>query len=76
MNPILNVRLPENLLKNAHMYAQKDGYTNMQDLVKSLVRKYTLQKKREELLLLWGSQKGQKISQKKMRELIETEFLK
>ncbi|MFT4311597.1 MAG: hypothetical protein ACMXYF_00010 [Candidatus Woesearchaeota archaeon] len=75
MNPILNVRIPESLYENAFSYAKKEGYSNMQDLVKSLLREYALKKKREGLLVLWGSQKGKSLSKKAMRELIKKEFL-
>ena len=74
MNPILNVRIPKELQKTATIYAKKEGYTNMQDLVKSLVREYTLEKRREELLLLFGSQKRKKISKNEIRALVEKEF--
>jgi Arc/MetJ-type ribon-helix-helix transcriptional regulator len=74
MNQILNVRLPNQLRKNAMKFAKNDGYTNIQELVKSLLREYTLERKREELLQLWGSQKKTKISKAEMRALVEKEF--
>jgi len=74
MNPILNVRLPIELQQNATKYAKREGYSNMQDLVKSLLREYTLEKKREELLELFGSQKGNGLSKSRIRNLVSKEF--
>jgi hypothetical protein len=46
----------------------------MQVLLKSLLREYTAQKKREELLALFGSQKNNGLTKEKMRVLVEKHF--
>jgi len=76
MNPILNVRLPEELQNSVVAYSSKDGYANLQDLVRSLLREYYLSKKREELLALWGSQSHVKrLPLKQVREMVYKEFV-
>jgi Arc/MetJ-type ribon-helix-helix transcriptional regulator len=61
MNTLVNVRLPKILYEDAQNYLLKDGYTNMQDLIKTLLREYAQNKKREEQLTqLFGSPKGKK----------------
>ena len=74
MNPIITVRIPAQLQETALNYAKTEGYTNMQDLVRTLIREYTLEKKREQLLEVWGTQKAQKISRAKMREMVASQF--
>lgn len=74
MNPIVNVRIPLELQKSVSKYSAQDGYANVQDLVRSLLREYALERKREELLRLWGSQKGTRKSKAELRSLVEKEF--
>jgi Arc/MetJ-type ribon-helix-helix transcriptional regulator len=73
MNPLVNVRIPKVLQKEAKKYMILDGYNNMQDLIKSLLRDYAEKKKREEdarkLLSLYDSQKGKRASKKELSEL-------
>jgi Arc/MetJ-type ribon-helix-helix transcriptional regulator len=74
MNPILNVRVPDELQKMVSAYYIKDGYANMQELVKALLREYALDKKRQELMLLWGSQKPSKLNKRQVREMVAKKF--
>ena len=73
MNPLVNVRIPKVLQKEAKKYMILEGYNNMQDLIKSLLRDYAEKKKREEdarkLLSLYDSQKGMRASKKELSEL-------
>ena len=76
MNQIVNVRLPEKLLNLVTPVLEEEGYANVQDLVRSLLREYALEKKREELLKLWGSQsKVKPLSKSEMRKQLKNEFL-
>ena len=38
MNKQINLRLPSKLLNNASAYAQKNGFTNVQELIKETLR--------------------------------------
>jgi Arc/MetJ-type ribon-helix-helix transcriptional regulator len=73
MNPLINVRIPKVLQKEAKKHMVLDGYTNMQELIKSLLRDYAEKKKRGEdarkLLSLYGSQKGVKASKEELSDL-------
>ncbi len=54
MNGQINVRLPENLLSEAKKYAEKNGYVNVQELVKESLREKIHAEKltKEEAVLL------------------------
>ncbi len=78
MNPLINVRLPQILQKETEKYCKADGFSNMQDLIKSLLREYAIKKKKEEdarnFLALYGSQKGKKVSKKELDSLAKELF--
>ncbi len=38
MNTQINLRLPENMLKSANTYAEKNGYGNLQEFIKETIR--------------------------------------
>jgi metal-responsive CopG/Arc/MetJ family transcriptional regulator len=38
MNTQINVRLPKTLLRKAKTYSQKNGYSNVQELIKESIR--------------------------------------
>jgi hypothetical protein len=38
MNQQINLRLPSKLLSNASVYAKKNGFTNLQELIKETLR--------------------------------------
>jgi Arc/MetJ-type ribon-helix-helix transcriptional regulator len=78
MNPLINVRIPIALQQETEKYLKLDGYTNMQELIKTLLREYKEQKKKEEnlqkLISLYGSQKGKKASKEELSKLTDDFF--
>jgi len=55
MNKQINLRLPGKLLESANIYAKKNGFSNIQELVKESLREKLFEKPqitKEELLLI------------------------
>ena len=55
MNTQLNLRLPDNLLKNARKYASSKGFGNVQELIKEVLREKIFEQQeitREEFVLI------------------------
>ena len=78
MNPIINVRIPEQILKQIEPDLKEEGYSNIQELIKTLLREYKLKKEKEKerklLLELYGSQKGRRASKEELSKLAEEHF--
>ncbi len=78
MNPIINVRISKQVLKQIEPDLKEEGYSNIQELIKTLLREYKLKKEKEKerklLLELYGSQKGGKASKEELSRLAEEHF--
>jgi hypothetical protein len=71
MNKLISVRMADAMYDAALAYSQSHGYTSIQELMRDTLRERLVC---ENVFALAGSQKGKKISEEKMRELVEKEF--